>query len=383
MGLPQSLEFRPGKAFVAVLQYECFTALAFFNEHADLRLIRTLQHQNHELSERSRRRAIATTSAALEFDEPDLLLMPLGMNVDPLLEENLSLAFPSSRVEVVKPIAIDGIPTWCPEPTIAAIPSANDSANISNTFATLRSEKWALQDFLPSPKETIETYPRRSEMRLLSLLRLAHVALVIFTTLILAYFAWGMVNIMRQSEWSFDVSQANLLNGRLNALSIERKKVEHWDNLLADRSKVWTAMEALSRLFPENGGMLVKSYAHSAKPDTSAGQAKVGFVKEWKITGFARDEAYGTLNKLNTRDGINAQFAEIARSTGNSAFDPTIGNRSISVNVRTQENATFKPVAPEDLTVSDTSTYPYTFDLTISQRFEATDPMAINVPKAP
>ncbi len=220
-------------------------------------------------------------------------------------------------------------------------------------------------------------------MRLLSLLRLARVALVISATLILAYFAWGILNLVSQPEWSFDVSQADLLKVRLTGLTVERQKVAHWDNLLEDRSKVWTAMESLSRMFPENGGMLVKSYSHTAKPDSNAGQAKVGFVKEWKIIGFARDEALTTLNKLNTRDGINAHFADVARATGNSAYDPTIGNRSITVNVRTQENGAFKPVAPEDLNVSDTSTYPYTFDLSISQRFEATDPMALTVPKAP
>jgi len=33
--------------------------------------------------------------------------------------------------------------------------------------------------------------------------------------------------------------------------------------------------------------------------------------------------------------------------------------------------------------MSDESSYPFTFDLTSTQRFEATDPMALNVPKAP
>ena len=72
-------------------------------------------------------------------------------------------------------------------------------------------------------------------------------------------------------------------------------------------------MESLSRMFPENGGMLVKTYSHSSKPDSTPGQAKVGFVKEWKITGYARDEALDYLNTLNTREGINAHFSEIAR----------------------------------------------------------------------
>ena len=220
-------------------------------------------------------------------------------------------------------------------------------------------------------------------MRLLRILSLSRVALVAITILFLAYFAFGIVNLIRQPEWSFEPSQAQIIKGRLAKLTLERQKADHWNNLLDDRSKVWTAMEALSRLFPDNGGMLVKTYAHTSKPDSTAGQTKLGFVKEWKITGYARDEALEHLNTLNTREGINSHFSEVARITGNSAYNPTIGNRNITVNVRTQENASFKPVPMEEAIASDPSTYPFTFDLTITQRFEATDPMALNVSKAP
>ncbi len=382
MGLAQSLKPTPGKSFVAILQYPWFTALAFFNEHADLRLIRTLQHRGMRRATNFRS-ALATTSASLEFVDPDLFLLPLGPDIDTTLEANLKVTFTNSRVEVVNQSPVEGIPAWCPEPAIAATPLPADQAATSHTFTILREEKWALQDFLPTPREVTEIYPNRSEMRLLRLLRLSRVAIVAITLLCLAYFMFGIIDLVRRPEWSFDPSQAQLIKGRLAKLTSERKKIDHWNNLLEDRSKVWTAMEALSRMFPHNGGMLVKNYSHTAKPDNTAGQAKVGFVKEWKITGYARDEALETLNALNTRDGINAQFSEVARVTGNAAYNPTTGNRNITVNVRTQENGAFKPIPPEEASVADTSTYPFTFDLTITQRFESTDPLAVNVPKAP
>jgi hypothetical protein len=109
----------------------------------------------------------------------------------------------------------------------------------------------------------------------------------------------------------------------------------------------------------------------------------VGFIKEWKITGFARDEALETLNTLNTREGIAACFSEIALITGSSAFTQNTGNRNLTVNVRTQENNTFKPTPLEDSSATDESSYPFSFDLTITQRFESTDPMALSVPKVP
>ncbi len=380
MGLANILVPTPGKPFVAILQYPWFTALAFFNEHADLRLIRTLQHRGVRRATNFRN-ALTTTSASLEFIDPDLFLVPLGDDVDATLEANLRVSFTNTRVEVLQPVTPDGTPAWCPEPVITTAPA--ESATTSHTFTIFRDEGWAFQDFLPTPREIVEIYPNRSEMRLLRMLRLSRVAIVAITILCLAYFLFGMIDLIRRPEWSFDPTQADLTKSRLAKLTVERQKGDHWNNLLEDRSKVWAAMEAFSRMFPADGGMLVKGYSHSTKPDSTAGQAKVGFVKEWKITGYARDEALEYLNTLNTREGINAHFSDIARATGNSAFNPNTGNRSISVNVRTQENNSFKPVPPEEAIMSDDSTYPFTFDLTITQRFEATDPMALNVPKAP
>jgi len=382
MGLAQSLVPTPDKPFVVILQYPWFTALAFFNEFADLRLIRTLQHRGIR-KPTNFHNALATTNASLEFVDPDLFLMPLGQDVDTTLDGTLRARFTNCRIEVLAPPPLDGIPAWCPEPVIAASPPPATPTATSHTLSILREDRWALQDFLPTPREIVEIYPDRSEMRLLRWLQLARVALVLTTVLCLAYFTMGMIDMIRRPEWAFDVLQASAIKGRLAKLNAERQKVDHWNNLLEDRSKAWVNMESLARLFPENGGMLVKSYLHSAKPDSAPGQAKVGFIKEWKILGFARDEALETLNTLNTREGIAAHFSEIARITGNSAFAPNIGNRNITINVRTQENNSFKPVPLEESSTADESTYPFTFDLTIIQRFEATDPMALNVPKAP
>jgi hypothetical protein len=383
MGLNQIIEPSAGKPFVTILQYPWFTALAFFNEHADLRLIRTLQHRGLRRPTNFRN-ALATTNASLEFIDPDLFLCRLGSNVDSTLDADLRITFTTSRVEVLQQKPVEGIPAWCPEPVIASLPAAAATPAVtSHTFAILGEDKWALQNFLPTPKEVLEVFPSRSEMRLLKGLRLARVAVFAAAILCVAYFIFGVGGLIRRPEWSFDPSQADVTKGRLGKLSIERQKADHWNNLLDDRSKAWANMESFSRMFPETGGMLVNAYTHSAKPENAPGQAKVGLIKEWKIAGYARDEALDYLNTINTREGISAHFSEIARITGNSSFNPNIGNRSLVVNVRTQENSAYKPVPYEEAVITDTSTYPFTFDLTITQRFEATDPLAVTVSKAP
>ncbi len=382
MGLAGVLTPTEGKPFVAILQYPWFTALAFFNEHADLRLIRTLQHRGVRRAT-NLRHALATTSASLEFIDPDVFLLPLGENVDTTLEANLRIGFSTSRIEqILLPVA-DGIPAWCPEPTVAATKNTVSARTNSHTFTILRDDKWALQDFLPAPKESVDIYPNRTEMNLLRSLRMAKLVLAAVAIICLGYFGFGIMNIIRQTEWAFDPAQADMTKRRVAGLTMERKKSDHWNNLLEDRSKAWAAMESFSRMFPANGGMLVKTYNHTSKPDTTPGQSKVGFIKEWKVTGYSRDEALEYLNSLNTREGINAHFNQIAKATGCGAYNPTAGNRNISVNVRTQENASFRLVPPEEALASDESTYPFTFDLTITQRYEATDPIALTVPKAP
>jgi hypothetical protein len=382
MGLSQVLKPTPGKPFVAVLQYPWLTALAFFNEHADLRLVRTLQHRGLRRPTNFRN-ALLTTNASLEFVDSDLFLVPLGTDVDATLHADLKITFNTCRVEVIQLIEAEGVPKWCPEPAIAATPVPAGARGItSHTFSILRDDKWALQNFLTTPKEAVEIYPDHSEMRLLKYLRLSRVAVFAITVLCFAYLAFGMIDLMRRPEWSFHPSQASFVQEKLSKLTLERKKGEHWNNLLEDRSKAWTTMESLARMFPENSGMIVKTFAHAVRPATTPGQAKVGFTKEWKITGYARDEALEYLNNLNTREGISAHFSEIAKLTGSQAYSPNTGNRNIVVNVRTQENSGYKAIPPEQAHIADESTYPFTFDLTITQRFEATDSMAVNVAKA-
>jgi hypothetical protein len=383
LGLSRRVQPTPGKPFVAILQYPWLTALAFFNEHADLRLIRTLQHRGMRRATNFRN-ALATTNASLEFIDPDLFLLPLGQKVDQTLDADLRITFSSSRVEIIDQPLVDGIPFWSPEPVISTLPPDEIAPGVtSHTFTVFRDDKWALQNFLPTPREIVEIYPDRSEMKLLRYLRLGQVAILALAILSLTYFGYGIIGIISRPEWSFDQSQADASKGRLGKLTTETKKAEYWNNLLDDRSKAWTAMESLARLFPANCGMLVDTYSHTIKPDSAPGKAKIGFVKEWKITGYAQDQALDYLNTINTREGITAHFSEIARITGNTAYSANAGNRNLVVNVRTQENTSFRPAPPDEDSHADRSTYPFTFDLTIVQRFEATDPMGINVAKAP
>jgi len=385
--IPRAVRPSEGRTFLTVLHYANFTVLAFFNEHGDLRLIRTLQHRGQRRPS-NLRHAASTTTAALEFVDPEVYLLHLSPHADPGLIADLRVVFPSSRVEEIdwiqSPFNVAEIPPHAPELQVSVSPPTDEAQGaISHTFATFQSERWAFQNFLPTPRDTAEIYPARSEMRLLRAIRMIRLGIAVAAVLALAWALFGVFTILRSPEWAFDTKADQAVKQRLAGLNAEKQRVEHWDNLLADRSKAWTTMELVCRLFPERSGVLIRTCQHLVRADPAPGKQQAGFIKEWKISGYARDEAIPRLNLINSSQGIAAIFSELSRVTQNPAFRTDLISRSLIPNVRTQENGGFRMRAAEEIQDDDPTTYPWTFELSITQRFESGDPMSINVAKAP
>lgn len=382
MGLPLIIRADPMRPFVAIFQYPWFTAMAFFNEHSDLRLIRTLQHRGMRRPANFRH-ALATTNASLEFVDPDLYVIPLSEDADGKIPEDLQKSFPDSKVHDVRFAPVGALSANVPEPAISVSDIGGDVEGMSYTFGPMRQDGWFLQDFLPASRSDQEMFPSRNEMRMLRFAKIGRLAVGAAALLGIMWLGFSIFTVIRRPQWSFNEGEAKAVKQRLVSLTQERQRLDHWNNLLEDRSKAWTSMEALARLFPSNSGLLLKSFSHSVRPDTAPGQAQVGFTKEWVINGMAREESLSYLNSLNTREGISAHFTEIAKVTGNPAYDPAPTTRTIVVNVKTQENSSFKQMPAEEIDDSDESTYPFTFNLTITQRFESADTLSISAATAP
>lgn len=381
-GIPLVIRPSGDRPFVCILQYPWFTILAFFNQFSDLRLIRTLQHRGMRRPPNFRN-ALNATNASLEFVDPDIYVMPMAVEVDARFTDDLRADFPDGTVERVTFRSVSPRCPEVPEPSLSVLPPTGDEASQSHTFGVLRNEKWFLQDFLPPDKETIETFPTRNEMRLLRYLKLARYLVAAAAVLGVAWLVFGFLTVRNQPAWSFNESKASQVQQRMVGLTQERQRLDHWNNLLADRSKAWTSMEAVARLFPTKSGLMLKSFSHTVRPDSAPGQAKVGFIKEWVFSGFAREDALAYLNSLNSREGISAKFTEISEITGNPAFDPVPNTRTIVVNVKSQENPAFRQMPLEEIIDSDEATYPFTFTFVITQRFESADALSIAAAKAP
>lgn len=372
-----------GKAFIGILQYAWFTVVGFFNDQGELKLLRTMQHRGRKRVTNFRH-ALNTTNASLELLDPDVIILPLGEDVGHMLGSDLQISMPDSRVETVHPPSDFGdLPTWCIEPWLSANTESKPNRFECETMRLLQAEKWALQNFLPVPPEVAELYPSLLEMRMLRYFKLARVALFLLAVGGIGWLAFQYTQATRQPEWSFNEMEATMLRNWVAALNKERAQAEHWHNLLADRSKGWVAMEDLVRMFPENSGVKISAYQYSVRPETASRQTTAGFVREWRITGMARPDGAGRLNELNTREGISTHFSEVARITGNQAYRPDEVTRNIVVSVRTQENRQFRSAIAQDFATNSDNSYPFTFDLVISQRFEPSDPLALKVTTAP
>lgn len=388
LALPDLKQDELTRPLIAVLPYPRFTLLAFFNEHGDLRLLRTLQHRGQRRPT-NLRHAASTTAAALELSDPEVFLLTIGDQADPQLAADLQLVFPAASIHEIDwsgtPYHAASTGAGCPEPMIATALATASSSPLasSHTFTVLRGDGWAVQDFLPVAKDAAEVYPTRGEMKLLRSARYARLAFACASVLALAWTGLQMVDMIRKPEWAFDAKTAQSQQQRLAFLATERSRLDHWDNLLEDRSKAWASMELLGALFPDKSGFLTKTFSHTVRPDSAPGQAKVGFVREWKITGLAREEALERLAILNSRDGISAIFNGVASMTGNASFRTDLPSRSLVVNVRTLENSNYRPAPIDESSRLDESTYPYSFDLSIQQRFESSDTMAVTSAKAP
>ncbi|MFN4942663.1 MAG: hypothetical protein ACK5G9_02580 [Akkermansiaceae bacterium] len=371
------------KPFVAVLQYPWFTAMAFFNEHADLRLIRSLQHRGQRCPSNFWS-SLATTIAALEFEDPDIYLLPLGDQVDTKISEDLKRHLPHSLIQVVHFTEVSPLPVWAPEPqlSLANVQSQIGEAR-SHTFSVLRAERWFLQDFLPISAEESALFPSQSEIRLLRYFKIAQkigFAAVVLSICLILFIIYTYVS---KPEWFFSLDQASIIKRKMSMLGAERARIEHWNVLLDDRAKAWSTMEMIARLFPEKSGVLINGFSHSVRTEPTPKQVKVGFFKEWKITGAARSDSLDYLNMLDTREGIMAKFSELSKVIGDPSLDPTPTSRNIATTLKVQENLKFVSRPIEYVQDSDPTSYSFTFELTIVLRYDATDKLAVPVTKAP
>lgn len=372
-GLPRMLPEKPEKPLCLAMTYSSFSVLAFFKAGGELVMLRTVRHHFGGVP-RTVANTIQTMAVALELGDLSVFIMPQsrtqgasGVSEFPGLARSEQLDWRQlPDVNTDLPFEFQAA-TW----TRSSEGGEATGLEATKTFTSLAEKKWGLQDFLPPTQAEEEMYPSVVEMQALRYggfgLKIGAAALV----LLLAWTGLRAFSILRDSAWHINDSHA--LNSTNEVLDGKIRQFEGWNALLTDRSKAWVTMELLNRLFPNHRSVVLLNADYTCRPENIPKQTALGMVNEWKVKGYANDEALGHLNELNTRDGIKAVFDRIHAATGAEPLRTDLASRNLLVNLVASENKRYDPEKGNTAAFQ----FPYQFDLTITQRIAQDDPLAI------
>ena len=361
---------------VAILNYQEFTLLAFFNNNFDLMMLRYMPHSNGATVPVNIGPAILATSTAFELENPTIQIIPVfGQNVDTAVL-SLQSSMIGSEIILVDIKDINrrrNLPQSIPLEMVVSTQEIDADVfplASNETFMSFASENWQLQDFLSPSNEELEMSPNRNDIKLLKIGGIAvKLAAVILAAVILysGFQVWGKV---KSPAWLFEAKNSA---ATATMLGQELQQYNHWENLLKDRSKGWVSMELMSQMVPTDGSVILSGVNHSVSQKPEKHSQKLGFDKKWVINGLANEEGLKHLSAVATREGVKKLFTEVATSTGNSAYLPDEGKRDITVKLTQKTNNSYNSLAPK--TLGDK--LEYSFTILIVQSFTSADDMAI------
>ena len=382
--LPAFLDFTTEEPQLVVLHYLKFSALAIFSPAGELIKLRALPHRGRphppNLSD-----TLATAIAANELHSPRIVLIPMTtIEIEPLVTQlNATLDTEEElMIDIVKPGAEAATNCEDSRPEMLVAQKEFQGAELSNTFKMLGAEGWAMQDFLPPERIVTVAQPSWGDFRTLRASKIAKTAMAFAAVAIFAYSLFRVISVTTQPSWQHDEVATAELQMQLGELGRVDKEYKHWNNLLTNRSTAWTTLELVTHMFPADSGVTVNSLDYSARVDVGVKGTAASFTREWKMVGIATDQALELIQKLNSRNGMQEIFAEVAAETGVDSFDPSPETRQLIVNIQQSENPLYRSGSPMTSPPSPENC-PYRFELRVSQQFTAEDSMAVTLNPQP
>jgi len=365
---------------LSILQFDAFTMLCATGKRGELLMIRPLIHRSGEfLSPSELSEFLTNTAALLNLKTPRIVsasfsrvgveflreqLLVYGENhqdaevhlVDAKRSEH-SAAIPGQRFE----FAVDFLP-------------ASPAGQPVWPLEQLRG-KWAAQDFYALPAEEVAKMPTRGDLQLLRFAALGTKAALVAVLVIGGWIGADFFTKMRSEAWRTSPTAAYEMQERLVRLQRERREWQHWDNLLKKRSEGWLALEALSELFPEEGGVVLSRASYRAQTSDEDSERKtIGVNREWSITGYANPEVASQLPTLGSRNRAAELLDKIAETSRADYLSSTGDHRNVTVSLQQRQGA-MPPSAAFPARVA--RHYRTAFDLRITQSFSGKDELAI------
>ena len=371
--LPRTIGLQT-EPFCVMLTFEEFSFLGFYSESGELILIRSIKHIEGKIPQ-NLENVISTTAASVELASLQVKVFDCRRRSEISLETELShllyiipfaLFQPSGAEEQDVPIELKA---WLIEDA-----SPDLAYSETETFGSILSEGYHLQDYLPSTKEELFSIPDSADMKILRVGRLATRVGLVASLALGGVLALSAFTKMRSPDWEVTASVKN----EVAKYNQNLEKARLTEQMLGARSKAWVSMELFSRLFPLDGSVQFSSSSHEVVPN-SAGRGNqqssgaLGMVKEWRILGYANEQGTKSLTKLESVAEMEKVFEATKEATASNVMQVLGNNRSLTVKLDLSVNSNYSEGALE----RSPESFPYEFILHITQRIENADPLAI------
>jgi hypothetical protein len=285
--------------------------------------------------------------------------------------------------------ALAAIPGRRPEFLVYDAQTVNAARAAGGPLVGTRTFTALWKDWLTSSNffDTIRMDALYPTLRDLQLLRVATGFSLLMVLAFVGAAAFGGYSFWKASthpSWNLTPEQLKKTEANQVKLQQERRQIDVANRLLQPRSCGWSTLEFLLQLFPEDSGVRLDSFDYgmeTARLGAAVAKGKpaeaAGLVRTWTVRGLAQSQALELLNTLNSQRGLTAFFDRVAKATGDSSYapDPT---RQLTIALTQGRNARFVADPSSSRNSTDpATTFPFSFEATISQTLTDKDALAL------
>lgn len=372
-----------------VLVYARFTVLFALKPNGHLVQARSVNHRANSFIPPNIGDLIANTAMAV--DMPDALVYVVGASDTPsaplLLElENYSKTRLPIRYQWVDSRALPEAETL-PGKRIEFLvhdTSRYDAIKKASTIPAgeLSQLTWFLQDFAATGDAESSIYPTQGDMRLVQLGSFLSRLMAFALIGLFIYTIYTVYTVMASAGWQLPKEEVGRSEATIKKLVSEDKIMSYTKGLVAPRSRGWLVMDMLLRTFTAKPGLKLEKFEYVITPVVKKGIDKTGWVRVWKIKGYAQASASSSLEKMNSEKGIGEIFQEFYNMSGDVTAEGIEATRSVEVSINQSANPSYqRGLDPRKQAKDSTATYPVSFDAVITQFFSSSDSITMDTKK--
>lgn len=227
-------------------------------------------------------------------------------------------------------------------------------------------------------------YPTRADLRVLKVGSWVGWGLLSAMLVVAGLTVYRFAEARRQPAWLLTPAQTQEVAARLAALKAEKHQLELTEQLMRPRSRGWSTLEIISRLFPEDSGVRLDGFQYSLATDTPAAVSTepaktLGLTRRLTLTGLAREESLPLLNAMNSNRTMTDRLKALAAEIGDETYAVSTA-RPLTVALTVNRNPQFGIEDAEDSPLAEPdSSYPYAFEVVLTVTLPPTDPYALPI----